>query len=197
MKEPINYDEVPQYQNNQQNYPVHLNNENTIRYHTDPTEIIEEIEHILKNEYLTINPDTGEEEYIKPKGAKPLISNDGLQTLLIILRSKLTKIFSLSDFERFEIENILISTGDNIIFYIEDNWDTLEIPSISHASIISNTIIDTVFATLKKSYQGKLLNHMRTIQTVNESNVINQQGASMMPKENPSMWKRMMPKFLR
>jgi len=142
--------------------------EGLLQYQIDSNEIIEEIEHILKGELMHYNSKTGSMEWEKKKHIKALINERGINGIISILKSRLTKIFILSDFDEDKIVNMTINIGQNVIDELYFNWEEYEIPSTSAASIVLNMVTDTVYATLRKGYLGNYMKFLKTSQRISE-----------------------------
>lgn len=172
----------------QQPYPfMSHTNEGSLRYQLDVNEIIEDIEHTIKSEVLSYNPKTNQAEWILRKGTEPLINDKGLNAVMTILKSRLTKIFILSDFDKDDIEAISIAVGEDIIDDFYYNWNKYDIKDTAAASTILHIVTDTVFATLRKGYQGNYLKFLRTTHSIQEMqhNSISQRPVQQESSNNP------------
>lgn len=141
--------------------------EGSLRYQIDSSDIVEEIERSLRGEVL-MSDGHGGFVYKVPDGCKPLINEKGINSILTILRSRLTKIFILSDLDQDQIEQITISIGRNIIDNLYYNWDLYDIQDDAGASTILSLVTDSVYATLRKGYMGNYLKFLRTTHQISE-----------------------------
>lgn len=160
------------YPDQQQGYnqPIMTSNldDGMLQYQIESNEIIDEIEHLLKGEALNYNQGSGDINWVSKGIGRPLINDKGINSVVTILKSHLTKIFVLSDFEEEDVRNITISVGENIIDELYFNWEEYEVPSPSAASMIVNIITHTVYATLRKGYLGNYLKFLKTAQRITE-----------------------------
>ncbi len=140
--------------------------EGSLQYQINPTEILEEIENTLRGAKAEVHQ--GQLVWRIPEGHRPIINERGLNSILMILRSRLTKIFILSDLEKEAIEQITISVGQNVIDDLYYNWDNYGIKDDAAASQILSLVTDTVFSTLRKAHQGNYLKFLRTTQSIQE-----------------------------
>lgn len=139
-----------------------------LQYQIDSNEIIEEIEHTLKGEVPKYDSKSGEMQWVKRKESKALINDRGISVLLTILKSRLSKIFILSDFDEENVYSMTTGIGETLIDELYFHWEEYEIPSTSAASTILALVTDTVYATLRKGYLGKYLNFLKTAQRISE-----------------------------
>jgi len=178
MEEVEQYEPAPQ-----QGYGVMPTNEGTIQFQIQAQEIIEELEHLLRNEQLVYDVETGQEIWKAIEGTTPMINNKGICALMFSVKPNLTKIFILSDFERWEIENMVIDTAAAMLDLMEENWVEFGIHNTSEASVIVRVIQNAIFATLKKGYQGNYLKFLRTVQTVQDVTHHTQTTGNMQPQQ--------------
>lgn len=142
--------------------------ESSLRYQLENADILEDIEHSLKCEILGYDPATGKHIWYTPPGITPLLNEQGINTVLATLRSRLTKVFALTDLDEDEIRNITISVSNNIIQDVRYNWDNYQIKDRAAASTIVNIVTDNVYASLRKSVNGKYLRFLTKTHTVSE-----------------------------
>lgn len=142
--------------------------ETSLQYQIDANQILEELEHTLKGEVIIQNTETNTISWVTPQNIRPLINEDGINSVLMLLRSRLNKIFILSDFSEENIRNMVEALGQAIIddFYL--NWTTYKIKDQAAASYIQNLICDTYFATLRKGHEGNYLKFLRSTQSIHE-----------------------------
>lgn len=142
--------------------------EGALHYQLEVQNIIEDVEHTLKGEVFLYDRKTGQQRWQTGHGIRPLINDRGINSILMILKSRITKIFILSDLEEKTIENITINIGTNVIDDLYYNWDEYEIKDDAAASLILSLVTDSVYATLRKGYMGNYLKFLRSTQTIQE-----------------------------
>ncbi len=140
--------------------------EGSLRYQIDNDDIIREVEHSLKAEILTFKD--GSAVWYRPANVKPLINDAGVNNILVVLRSHLSKVFSLSDLDERTIQHMTLSIGRDFIEDLRDNWEIYEIKDSPSASHITRLITNTVYATLRKGYNARYLNFLRSTQSIQE-----------------------------
>ena len=143
--------------------------ETSLRFQLEAAQIIEEIEHSLRCETPKYNSRTDEIEMVRPKGVDPIINDFGINKVLVILRSRLNQIFILSALTDDAIEAITIDVGETLADDLYYNWDYYQIKDDAAASLITETVTDTVYATLCKARQARYLTFLGTTQSVSEN----------------------------
>ena len=128
----------------------------SIKYQLEFSELIDEISHTLKSEIPVMN-NRGEMMWVTPEGVRPLINERGVNNIIVIFRSHLSKIFILSNLDQVTIEHITIQLGRNLIDDLNYNWKHYGIKDTAAASTIVNLVCNTVYATLRKGYNGNYL----------------------------------------
>lgn len=142
--------------------------DSSLHFQLDVNEIIDEIEHTIKGEKLVFDSENNKAVWQQREGVAPVINDVGLNSMMTILKSRLTKIFALTDFEEKDVENITISIGEDIIDDFYYNWENYNLKDSAAASIILRLITDTVYATLRKSYKRNYLKFLSTITSISE-----------------------------
>jgi hypothetical protein len=158
--------------------------EGILQFQINCEEIIDELEHKLRGEVLSIDEKTGSQKWIRRDKASPLINDAGISKISTILRAHLTKVFILSDIEDAQIINFTESIGENLIDELFLNWEEYEIPSISTASIIIDMVTHTVFATFRKGYLGRYIDFLKTTQRIQEMQTFFPDGRGLRPGMN-------------
>jgi len=143
--------------------------EGSLRYQLDVNEIIDELEHNIRGETLGIDENTKKPAWYVPKGITPSINRIGVNSVITSLRSRLTKIFILSDFEERDIEEITCSVGEDVIDDFYYNWSKYQIKDTAAASMILHLITDTVYATLRKGFRGNYLKFLKSTHSIHET----------------------------
>jgi len=159
-------DEDEQYQ--QTNYQQMYNNEGSLKYQIEATDIIEDIMKSLRAQLPVLNSKTGRVEYHTPSNVEPIINEKGINSIMTSLRSRLTKIFILSDLDQETISFMTIQLGKNLIEDLYHNWQEYEVKDSAAASLIVSIICDTTYATLRKGYKGNYLKFLRTTHSIQE-----------------------------
>jgi hypothetical protein len=106
--------------------------------------------------------------FVQDDDSTPLINNRGATRIRTILRSKLNRNAPLSDLDDTDIRKIARDVEINVHDTLFDHWNEFEIPSISAATTIVETIGDCVFINLRKSRHGVFLKHLRSTHQTHE-----------------------------
>lgn len=141
--------------------------ENSIKYQIESDDILETVERTLKNQVLRLNRDTGEYQWSVVEDTEPIINEKGINKFMLILRSRLTKVFILSNLNPQIINNMVIDIGNNVIDLIYSNWDLFGIQGTADATLVNNLLCDNVHATLKKG-EGIYLKFLGRVHNVHE-----------------------------
>lgn len=143
------------------------NTEGSLRYQIDSNDIVTDIIKGLRAQVFGID-NNGNPSWKTPEGIKPLINELGINRIETLLRTRLTKIFILSDLEKKDVENISLNLGRNVIDDLYYNWDKYEIEDTAAASAIVALLTDSVYATLRKGCDGTYLKFLRTTHSIQE-----------------------------
>src|SRR3990167_794896 len=143
------------------------NTEGAIQYQVETGVIIEELEHSLKGEVLKVDEE-GRPEWLKLDEWQPLINDYGLSRIMVIIRTRANKIYTLTSYNEEDIIRMTVDVGENVIDLIYTNWNEYEIKDAPSASMITDMVCDTVYAVAKKSHNSRFLRHIGSIQSINE-----------------------------
>jgi len=181
-------------QEQQPQFPVYpynpgMSSESSLAFQLDVKSILNDIEHDIKGEVLVINDD-GSAKWEVPEGVKSIIGFKGINRVMSVLRSRLTKVFVLSNLSQDYIENITIGIAKNVVDDIYYNWEEYEIKDDASASHIVRLVTDTVLATLTKAHDAKYLKFLSTVhQDIQHSNF---QGGIMPQQQSKGFLNRFM-----
>ena len=148
--------------------PSNHSTESSLRYQLDVSEILEELEHKLRGEVLITDLRTNQLVWRLPDGLPPFMNQIGIHSIMTILGVRLTKIFILSDFDEGIIENVCEKLAEDVIDHLLQNWDYYEIRDDTVASMIVNTVVDAVYATMRKGFGRNYLMFLRSTATIQE-----------------------------
>lgn len=143
-------------------------NEGALKYQIDVSNILEEIRRQLRCEEEHFNEKTQSWVWTRPKGITPMLNERGVFRIMMILKSRLNKIFILSDLSNRAIEEITKGVGENVIDALDHNWDVFDVGEPSNASSILYLVCDTVYSTLCKADGGTYLKFLRTTHNIQE-----------------------------
>jgi len=97
-----------------------------------------------------------------------LMNEYGVNRIISLIRTRVSKIYTLSDFEQEDIEAIMIELSDNLVDDIFYNYNNYAIRDLAAASNIKSMVVDAVYATIRKAYKGAYLNFLKTTQRIQE-----------------------------
>ena len=140
-----------------------------LQYQLDSNDIIDDIVNALSGKAHVFNPDSGTLEWKNNENAIKHINEKGMAAILVPLRSVVTKVFILSDFDSDQIEDLSISIGHNMVDHLNEHWEEYDVKSISSASLIVQTIVNAVFASLSKAKGANYLHFLKTAQRIVET----------------------------
>tara|TARA_R100000808_G_scaffold3929_1_gene13363 strand:+ start:4473 stop:5066 length:594 start_codon:yes stop_codon:yes gene_type:complete len=143
----------------------------SLQYQLDNDAIIEQIAHDLKKEVQVMTPE-GRLVWVKRDTSTPLINDEGLGNVISVLKSRLTKVIALSDIEQNVINSIVRDIHEDLTDDFLFNWKKYDIKDTPTGSLIISLVTDTVYATLRKGYQGnymKLLRYTNSIQEIKQA----------------------------
>ena len=155
----------------------------SLQYQLDNDSIIEQIAHDLKKEVQVMTPE-GRLVWIRRDKSTPLINDEGLGNVISVLKSRLTKVIALSDIEQNVINSIVRDIHEDLTDDFLYNWKQYNIKDTPTGSLIISLVTDTVYATLRKGYQG---NYMKLLRYTNSIQEIKQAGFARQPPQQQQM----------
>lgn len=156
--------------NEEQSMPINPYNQEKglLSFQVDNEEIIQDISHSISEE-LPIATDEGRIIWKNMSGKPPMINKRGVYSMVAKLRSRMTKVFALSNIEEDIIENFSCSFANEVIDDLYQNWEQYEVREPAAASAIVNMMVENYYAVLRKSKKGTYLNFLKTSQIVQEA----------------------------
>jgi hypothetical protein len=135
--------------------------DNMIIWQLDPKEIIDEIEHYLRGEKLVSNPDTKKREWVA--WGNPLMAEEGIKTIISLLRARLNKVLVLSNLPDDQVRRIALEVRWDIIdllFMMYKEWQIRK----EYLSAIVKFIDHEVYALLRRAFEDGERNKIYTTQ---------------------------------
>jgi len=166
-------------------YPNQLT-EGLLQYQLESNEVIDELECLFLGKIKVMDPKTNTITLVEDNHNTALINEKGMARIMTHLKSRLTKIYALSDFDEEIIGRMTIDVGDNVIDMIETHWDEFGIKSYSDASAVVRIVSDAVYSTLRKAHIGNYLKFLTTTSRIHETQQIgpSQMGGPMKKKDS-------------
>lgn len=144
--------------------------EGLLKFQIDNEEVIEMIRHSILEETPYMDNNTGNVFWKNATGRPPMVNEIGMASMETKMRSRMTKVFSLSDFSEDTIKRFSESFADEVIDDLENNWDLYKVRSPSSASAIVSLMVDNFYSILRKSKNALYLKFLKTSQIVQERN---------------------------
>lgn len=153
---PIEYQQQPQFNPQQINEAMSLSlmqrlPGDLITEMLKPVDILEEIEHKLRNERWTIKGGRG--SWFRGENNKALVNEDGINNILSLVSPLTSRSIILSYYEKGEIEIRLIKMLDDLCDSLKVNYKRWEIDK-NNLSTIVNIIWMLVEASMKRALYG-------------------------------------------
>ena len=130
------------------------------------------LQYQLDNDAIIVMTPDGRMAWVKRDTSTPLINDEGLGNVISVLKSRLTKVIALSDIEQNVINSIVRDIHEDLTDDFLFNWKKYDIKDTPTGSLIISLVTDTVYATLRKGYQGnymKLLRYTNSIQEIKQA----------------------------
>jgi len=158
-----------------------------LAYQLDVDDIIRDIEMTLRQEEYILN-DQGlpisQQKQVKGRIVQPLCSDELISEIRLLLKSRLTKVFALSDFDEETINNITITVAQQIKKKMCIDWHNCGIKDIATASMILHLISDNVYAVLRKGYNANYLTFLKTTSRIQDVTHVNQSNQNKSDKQS-------------
>ena len=131
----------------------------------DPDQVLREIEKTLRG----VIYDSATKKY--KRVFKSLLSDDGINMFLYFLRPYTSKIFSLSNFRKADIDIMMLEFSIDLTAILGTENDFFGIDE-NHLSIVKRIVEDTIFANLRRALNGEGLRLIKetqkTVETVGQ-----------------------------
>lgn len=139
---------------------------NVVALQLDSATIIEDLEHYLRAEVFS--PREG--KWVAKPGATALMNDEGINTLIQVLRIHVDKNFALTNFTEQQIFKIIMQPLEiDLIWNIRHNWNRFGITNKANADLILNSLTNAAFASVMRSKDGMTLNMFTNTQRINQS----------------------------
>lgn len=161
-------------------YPSGHMGEGLVRFQLNSEEIISNIEHNLLCEVPFVDPDTDEVIWQRKKGVEPLMNKQGVDTVVLLLRSLVTKVITLTDWESEHIDMHTRVVWNALREVIYGGWTKFEIKTKANATTINAIIMPIIHGTFRRAYAGQT---MRNIGKTTQSHEITQIRPQMMGQQ--------------
>ena len=133
----------------------------------DSDTILREIERILRGVVFDVQLKGFRRVY------EPLLTDEGINFFLAFLRPYTSKIFSLSNFEKQQIERILLELETDLIVLLGTDTEWFGVNE-NQLSVIMRIVSDTIYANIRRALNGKGLDLIQNTQQTTE--VVNSRG---------------------
>jgi hypothetical protein len=138
---------------------------NLLMFCLDTNEIIQELQHQLKNEIY----DNKNDKYIVL--GDPLLNEKGISHLISITRPMVDRTITLSTFDNEEINRKMQEFGHNLVRLLARHYKEFGIPNLIVSSNIRVLICNLVHSSLKKAKGALTLNAIKMMEKRVESSI--------------------------
>lgn len=149
MEENSEYDElINEIEASRQPSPARMRHDkqDLIQWQLDPKEILEQVEHDFRGEYQD-----SDGKWKRKVDSKAIMNELGINSVMSILKSRISKVFNLSNFTESDVNMMALQTSMEIIEAIAENyyyWDL----QFSDFDKVRNMVVHNIFATLKRGF---------------------------------------------
>lgn len=157
----------------------------SIRWKTDPEEVIQEIAHLLRGDSY----DNFEDLWIENTDDTARLCNDyGIKAITTYLRGFLNKNLVLSNLDKEMVNKIAMEAGLIITDLIYDSYDRFEIRK-ENCPIVISIVDNNVYATLCRARDGFFTKHLTTTQRyIQHSNILTEEKTKEKRKLMPNIF---------
>lgn len=131
-------------------------------------DVLEKLEHSFKGQVW----DKNDGEWKTINGVTPLMTDEGINTIINVLRLRLHKGFYLSNFSKDDINRMAWENRDFIVSWIARNHEKYKIDKSDAVGIVQ-AVDHNIFAALMKPYNDLERKHRSQITTIARNENIN------------------------
>lgn len=164
MNEPTYTDPYNPYN---QNY-----GESSLVQQTNPKEVLFQIEMALRGKIEQVNED-GRTEWILPIGCKPIVNQQGINSLMADAKSVINQNTILSNYDDEQISKLIVRLGKSVNRKIKMNWKDFGIDK-SNLDTAVFAVTDPAYAALHRAKKEGEKKFLKTSVRAVESYVTNQ-----------------------
>ena len=139
--------------------------DSAIIYQLDASELHNQIERSLLGEKL--DDSTG--QWYLPKGAKPLMTNEGIDFFMRAIKQRVNNNTFLSFLTDKDIETICVDLHKNLTDAVCLNWDKWHIDKNMKEELVYGTM-DTIYIALKRCVNKTTLDYLKKTMHIIEQN---------------------------
>ncbi len=173
---------------------------NLIQYQVDTGEMLGKIEHFLRGEYVTVDPEGNEywakpkktiavtkkgkeEEFIEVVDEDLILFNEyGVNSIMSIIGNYIDKNTILSNYDEMRIYEILADLGDELANFIYCNYEVMGMNTNfkkTRFQLTVLTILHSIESTYRRALRGKTMEDLNSSKIFTQSDRI---GAGNMPQ---------------
>lgn len=134
--------------------------ENMLKFQLENETVLEDIEHNLRREKYNMKTKMWERQ----KGVEPMLTEEGIYTLLSLARPHMDKNIALSTFTEQQIYTIMEQLEVDVIWGIKNNWKEWGVTR-GYADFIVDIIIHPIFGSMKRAQEAATLNMFSNTQS--------------------------------
>jgi len=155
----------------------------SLQFQLENDEIIGDVIRTIRREVQMID-ERGNVHWVTPPGVKPAMNNLGVGNVITALKSRLTKILSLSDLEEHMILRMVSDLHEDLTDDFYENWEKYDLIDGPTNSMIISMVTDTILGNSNKGKHGNYMKLLRSMHTIQE---VGQVRAGAMPQQQPSI----------
>ncbi len=168
---------------------------NLIEYQLETSELLEQLEHFLRGDFITVDDD-GREKWTKQKDTNLVLFNEyGVNSVMSIIGNYLSKHTMLSRYEEMRINEIMADLGDEITIFIYCNYEKMGMDTQFKKTRFGVTVLSLLHAiesAYRRALAGKTSEDINTSKIFTQSDMIGNR-MPVAPKKrfnplNPKTW---------
>ena len=146
-------------------------NENLIQYQIENTDLLDELEHFYRGEYIG-TLENGEVGWVLPEDETQIPMNKfGVSSMMEIVSKYIDKNTTLSYYSELRIYEVMADLGDELILFVLCNYEKMgmndKVRKTKYRLLIVTTL-HMIESTYRKAISGK------TVEEINQSRIISQ-----------------------
>lgn len=160
---------------------------NSIEYQLESESLLIKIENFLKGAKKTVKQQGNDflEVYEVPKDENGnelyFLNENGVNSIMVLINQYVDKNTMLSDYSEERINEILADLGDELAYYLFNNYEKIGMDSDfkkSRYTLTVLTILHTIESAYRKAIRGKTSENINTSKIFSQSDMLGMRGGS-------------------
>ena len=161
-------------------------NDNLIQYQLETSELLNNIEHFLRGDYKSIDPD-GNEYWATQKDQTLVPFNDyGVSSIMSIIGGYIDKNTILSFYDETRINEILADLGEKLTNFIHENYEKMgmdtEFKKTKYPLVVIG-ILHHIESAYRRALRGKASDDINTSKIFTQNELMGNRMGMMMPRK--------------